>query len=152
MVELILRWAKVGVVVVLLWVGVFVWNSYGCRKVSGNMSVIALAGPRPSGFERGDVVWYEYSVPGQQAEPGLAGRVIGVAGDRVAIVEGEALVNGVKVDQSYVSDRSSETLAEIVVPRDCLYILCDNRRDNAPNDSRGAGPIGVWAVEGKVRK
>ncbi len=116
-----------------------------------SLPVVSLGVFKTADFQRGDVVVYEYEQAGLN-QAAMAGRVIGLPGDRVQIAEGDVSVNGAKVDQSYVSERSAETLAEIVIPRDCLYILCDNRREYAEYDSRGLGPIGVWAIDGKFRR
>ena len=159
--ELITRWVKIGLAFAILWAGVFFWNGYGCRKIVGremepavkrdSLPMLALNLTKTSDFQKGDVVYYEYEQAGLN-QPAMAGRVIGLPGDRVQITEGDVSVNGARVDQSYVTERSTETLSEIIVPRNCLYILCDNRREYAEYDSRGLGPIGVWAVDGKLRK
>lgn len=160
MVELVLRWVKIVVVVALLGAGTFVASAYGCRKIEGSemdpafkegsMAFTELTVTAPPELKRGDIILYEYQQPGlPQAK--LAARIIGLPGDRVRLAEGEVFLNDTRLPESYLTGRSTETQSEIVVPRDCLYVLCDNRLGYAAYDSRGIGPIGAWAVDGRIK-
>ncbi len=74
-------------------------------------------------------------------EPGrvLVKRVIGLPGEEISIVRGQVYVNGVALDEPYVVDRDSRTLAPIQVPPDSVYVLGDNRTNSL--DSRYFGPV-----------
>jgi signal peptidase I len=160
--ELITRWLKIGIGFLLIWVLIYVWNMMGCRKVveqemhptipRDRFKVIYPGQFRPQHFNRTtDALFFEYLQAGQP-QSSFAARVIALPGDRVRISEGEVFVNDQKVDQSFVAAdcKSAETLAEIVVPKDCVYVLCDNRRSFGRYDSRGIGPVRVWAIDGKI--
>jgi signal peptidase I len=81
----------------------------------------------------------------------VAARVIGLAGDRVRIEKGEVFVNGQRAAAEYVSaaNKSIEDYAEVVVPRDSVFLLCDNRKAGAALDSRAIGPVLKWALNGR---
>lgn len=79
-------------------------------------------------------------------------RVIGVPGDRIAILGGEIYLNGEKLDESaYWEDIIWSDMAEITVPEDCVFVMGDNR--NGSSDSRNplVGPIPYNRVVGRVR-
>lgn len=79
-------------------------------------------------------------------------RVIGVPGDRIAILGGEIYLNGEKLDESaYWDDLIWSDMAEIIVPEDCVFVMGDNR--NGSSDSRNplVGPIPYNRVVGRVR-
>lgn len=105
----------------------------------------------------GDIVIYEYAWPGRHKQAKWLGRIVGVPGDRVKIENGDILVNGKKfpMDTVTASLRTQETLSEIVVPRDTVYIMHDNRQYLSAktsfnfSDSRGIGPLGIYAIVGK---
>jgi signal peptidase I len=87
----------------------------------------------------------------------LVKRVIGVAGDEVACVDGKVEVNGVALQESdYVtlSDQACRGNFDVKVPDDRLWVLGDNREHSA--DSRvhtgdpGGGFIPTDDVVGKV--
>lgn len=160
-VELVIRYVKVLIAFVLLWVGIWVYNNYGCRKVEGNEMAPALAGDsykliRPKvrtadQLQHDDIVAYSYSVPGAKGLRNPAARVIGLPGDRIRIEKGEVYRNGNKISSAYVQQRTSEDYAEVVVPRDSVFLLCDNRRAGVGFDSRAIGPVGQWAIAGRFK-
>ncbi len=162
-VELITRYAKLLIVFVLLWIFIWVWNIMGYRKVAGaemeptlKRDAWAWISPRKrdpeADLKRGDVIFYEYSIPTRKQQTEFVSRVTGLPGDRVRIVKGEVYVNGEKVqDALQPAHRGSEDFEEIVVPRDCVFVLCDNRKATKDIDSRGIGPVAKWAIRGKAR-
>lgn len=163
-VELITRYVKLLILFALAWGGIFVWNTQGCRKISGSemepfvkRDKWAWINPRARDPEkdlnRGDVVFFSCTVPGKrQQRPDAVSRVVGLPGDRVKIVKGEVFVNG-DAGQEMVppTARGTEDYEEIIVPRDCVFLLCDNRRQGRDFDSRTLGPVGKWAIQGKLK-
>jgi signal peptidase I len=105
----------------------------------------------------GDIVLYERSWPGRHRQNKWLGRVVAVPGDRVKIDGGDIVVNGKKYPMDTVTPtfRTTETLSEILVPRDTVYIMHDNRQYLSAktsygfSDSRGIGPIGIYSIVGK---
>lgn len=112
-------------------------------------------------IERGDIVVFRYP---RDPSKSYIKRVIGVAGDRVRIDDGQVYVNGQPIEEDYVpaayaDDRS---FVEVTVPPNSYFMLGDHR--SMSNDSRDFGPVkdsfiygkavfGYWPVEklGRLR-
>jgi signal peptidase I len=78
-------------------------------------------------------------------------RVVGVAGDRVALRDGYLFVNGGPVVEPFV-DHASENatyFGPVTVPRHSVFVMGDNRANSI--DSRNYGPVPLDAVSGRVR-
>jgi signal peptidase I len=165
-VELVLRYAKILAGFVVVWVVMWVFNTYGCQRVEGDEmeptiprdkpKIITPKIHRPDQLERGDIVSFIYNVPGRSTRP-VAARVIGLPGERVRIEKGDVFVNDAKVGGEYVSaaNRSNDDYAEVIVPRDTVFVLCDRRKvqiQQIPWDSRGVGPVPMWAILGTIGK
>ena len=75
-------------------------------------------------------------------------RVIGVPGDFIEIQQGKVSVNGVALNEPYVTHLDSRTIGRLDVPPDSFYVLGDNRR--ASNDSRDWGFVPVENVIGRA--
>jgi signal peptidase I len=86
------------------------------------------------------------------AQVRLVKRVVGVAGDRLAVRDGHLIVNGKAEDESGLIPCDEVTLCTfpktIVVPPESVYVLGDNR--GASEDSRVFGPVPVTAVQGRI--
>ena len=114
----------------------------------GDLCVVFRTGLQQSlggGFQKDDVV--AFRLEGRR----VTGRVAAVAGDEVEITEsGTLVVNGVTQLGSVTphTDAQGNQVTRFTVPRDCLYILGDNRTE--ARDSRELGPIPLDSVEGKV--
>jgi signal peptidase I len=91
-----------------------------------------------STIRRADIVAYRYPVNPAKT---FSGRVVGLPGERLAIVEGVVHVDGRPLDEPYLAGvpRSSETVAEVRLGPDDFYVLGDNRRNSS--DSREWGPV-----------
>jgi signal peptidase I len=98
---------------------------------------------RPAEPAAGDLVMLRRN--GRQA----CKRVIGVAGDKVAVRGGVVHVNGIPAP-SYpvIADDVPEDLLETEVPAGHLFVLSDDRRTR--DDSRSFGPVRAEDVVGKV--
>jgi len=98
-------------------------------------------------IERGDIVVFHY--PADPAKSFIK-RVIGVAGDKIRIVEGEVYLNGQPLVENYVppeyTDRNSTP--ELTVPADSYFVLGDHR--SMSRDSREIGPIDGRYIYGKA--
>jgi signal peptidase I len=98
-------------------------------------------------IQRGDIVVFRY--PRDPAKSFIK-RVIGVAGDRVRIVDGHVLLNGKLLVEDYVPGtyQDERSYSEIVVPPDSYFVLGDHR--SLSNDSRDFGPVDVSYIYGKA--
>jgi signal peptidase I len=161
-VELITRYAKLLIFFAIIWVGIWAYNNHGCRKIEGpemepaispeSFKWVAPTVYRPDQLQRDDFIIYKYVQAGKQQQS-FAARVVGLPGDKVRIVKGEVFVNEDRIRDDYVhaGQRSADSLEEMIVPRDTVFVLCDNRNRYALFDSRGIGPVGMWAILGKIR-
>jgi signal peptidase I len=98
-------------------------------------------------IERGDIVVFRY--PRDPAQSYIK-RVIGVAGDRIRIDGGQVYVNDQPLDEDYVPPAytDAQSLAEMVVPAQCYFVLGDHR--NMSRDSRDFGPVNQNFIYGKA--
>ena len=79
----------------------------------------------------------------------LVKRVVGVAGDRIAVSNGKLYVNGVAQNEPYLLEQNfAGDYPETVVPAGHLFVMGDNR--NNSGDSRFFGPIDTSLVLGKA--
>ncbi|HYF00564.1 MAG TPA: signal peptidase I [Planctomycetota bacterium] len=155
----LLPYAKVVGVLALLWAGLWAFNNKGCRRIEGaemaptfaadKMKLIAPRVRHPSQLERGDVVSYTANIG--RGTKNVAARVIGLPGDRVRIEKGVVYLNGAALAAESVAanNRSDDDYAEIIVPRDSVFVLCDNRKQGLTLDSRALGPVSAWAINGR---
>lgn len=97
---------------------------------------------RFSEFQRGDVVVFHHS-----AQEDYIKRVIGVPGDQVTVGGGQVVVNGIPLDEPYIS-APPEYTGSWSVPKGMLFVLGDNR--NLSSDSHKWGFISQGSVVGKA--
>lgn len=98
-------------------------------------------------IERGDMVVFWY--PNDQTKSYIK-RVIGLPGDKVRVDEGDVVVNGQKLKESYVPDEFKDhaSYPEIQVPDGHYYVLGDHR--SSSNDSRAWGTVARRFIYGKA--
>ncbi len=103
-------------------------------------------------YHRGDVIVFK-SPKNQDIE--YIKRIIGLPGDKIMIKDSEVYVNGIKLTENYIADKTnvweqgySKNGEETVVPEDELFVMGDNRPRSS--DSREFGPIPFSSVVGQV--
>ena len=98
-------------------------------------------------ISRGDIVVFRYP---RDTSKSYIKRVIGLAGDRVRIENGQVYVNGDAIDEDYVpSDYAdARSYPEITVPTGSYFVLGDHR--TMSNDSRDFGPVNERFIYGKA--
>src|ERR1700675_1264030 len=98
-------------------------------------------------IQRGDIVVFRYP---RDTSKSYIKRVIGVAGDRVRIQNGQVNVNGEALDEDYVpSDYAdARSYGEVVVPANIFFVLGDHR--TMSNDSRDFGTVNDRFIYGKA--
>jgi signal peptidase I len=96
---------------------------------------------------RGDIVVFRYP---RDPSKSYIKRVVGVAGDRIRIDDGQVYVNGARLGEEYVpvSYEDERSYPEIVVPPNCYFVLGDHR--SMSNDSRDFGPVNENFIYGKA--
>lgn len=98
-------------------------------------------------ISRGDIVVFRYP---RDISKSYIKRVIGLAGDKVRIDNGQVYVNGEALDEDYVpSDYAdARSYAETTVPEGSYFVLGDHR--TMSNDSRDFGPVNERFIYGKA--
>src|SRR6476620_7260817 len=98
-------------------------------------------------IERGDIIVFRYP---RDPSKSYIKRVIGVAGDRVRIEDGQVYLNGHRLREPYVPSRFADdrSYPEMVVPPRSFFLLGDHR--TMSDDSRDFGPVDQRFVYGKA--
>lgn len=98
-------------------------------------------------IERGDIVVFRYP---RDPSKSYIKRVIGVAGDRVRIDDGQVYLNGRALDEPYVprAYEDMRSFGPIVVPPGSYFVLGDHR--SLSSDSRDFGPVPRRYIYGKA--
>ncbi|MFY9675858.1 MAG: signal peptidase I [Terriglobales bacterium] len=98
-------------------------------------------------IQRGDIVVFRYP---RDTSKSYIKRVIGTAGDRIRIENGQVFVNGEALDEEYVPSEYADARSypEITVPANSYFVLGDHR--TMSNDSRDFGPVNERYIYGKA--
>ncbi|HET7207435.1 MAG TPA: signal peptidase I [Terriglobales bacterium] len=98
-------------------------------------------------IERGDIVVFRYP---RDPSKSYIKRVIGVAGDRIHIDDGQVFVNEKPIREDYVPSayEDDRSYREITVPPNSYFVLGDHR--SMSNDSRDFGPVKDSFIYGKA--
>lgn len=108
----------------------------------GEFLVVNKMAYRFSDHQRGDVVVFHHS-----AQEDYIKRIIGVPGDKVEVIDGLVKVNGVALEEPYISASPGYT-GTWQVPEGMLFVLGDNR--NQSSDSHKWGFVSTESVVGKA--
>ncbi len=128
--------------------------------MAGDRILVDKLWARSSRLQRNDVVVYRSEGPNS---PLYVTRVVGLPGDLILIKNEQVFVNGTKWDDChavfegprpppiYTADHYIDiaNFRPFTVPRDCFFVLGDNRR--RAKDSRLRGPIPLSDFYGKAR-
>jgi signal peptidase I len=98
-------------------------------------------------IDRGDIVVFHYPFDPSKS---YIKRVIGIAGDRVHILDGQVYVNGHPLKETYVPGEYFDyrSMVESTVPPHSYFVLGDHR--SLSNDSRDFGPVDESYIYGKA--
>lgn len=140
----------------------FLVGTYRVEQVSmlptlrqGQHLLVDKLTPRFDAYSRGDIVVFHAPGTPSGSIPYIK-RVIGVAGDHVALEDGQVLVNGVALTEPYLSDDGRDHGATLPldgtaawdVPAGDVFVMGDHRA--ASVDSRRFGPVPVDQVIGRA--
>ena len=96
--------------------------------------------------QRGDVVVFRFPIDPSRD---FVKRVIAVPGDSVEIRDGNVLVNGAALKESYtLEDPRAISMSEQIMGTEEYFVLGDNRLQS--NDSKNWGPVPLENIIGKV--
>lgn len=92
---------------------------------------------------------YSYeSVWGLRHRPYNVKRALALAGDTVAIQDGQVILNGQPLAESYASEGFLRDQPALTVPPGKVWVMGDNRRLGSSLDSRVYGPVDLRDVAG----
>jgi signal peptidase I len=95
--------------------------------------------------KRGDVIVFRF--PNDPSRDFIK-RIIGVPGDVISMQEGVVFLNGVPLEEPYITHQSSNNLRETEVPPHSYFVLGDNRANSS--DSRNWGFVPEENIIGKA--
>lgn len=98
------------------------------------------------GIARGDIVAFERG-RGDDRKLFLK-RVIALPGDRVEIIDGKVTIDGSRFRETYDYFMDHSNSPPLVVPKDSVFVLGDNRAES--DDSRLFGPVPRVSILGKA--
>lgn len=118
-------------------------DSMSPTLLDGDVVLVSRTGGAPA---RGDLITFSAPDDGQP----VVKRVVGVAGDVVAIRDAVLVVDGVEVVEDYVDPAVIDGLyyGPVTVPEASVLVLGDEREGSV--DSRSYGAVGLDALRGRV--
>ncbi|MBD1372477.1 signal peptidase I [Hazenella sp. IB182357] len=117
-------------------------NFHGDEFIIVNQIVYKLHEPR-----YGEVVVFETEENGKEKD--LIKRVIGVAGDKIEIIDGQVYRNDQPLDEQYINEPMlAKTMDPIDIEPGHIFVLGDNR--NNSKDSRQIGAVSLDSVIGRA--
>ena len=119
----------------------------------GERLIVTVLDVKLGGVNRDDVVICHF--PGRAGFLGIkynfVKRVIGVAGDKIVMLNGETYVNGEKVDEPFVTHPSPLINGAWEVPEGYVFVCGDNRSNSHDSRSSDVGYIATSEIVGKVK-
>lgn len=97
------------------------------------------------GPRRGDIVVLHDPTGGSEL---LIKRVVGLPGERVTISEGRVYVDGVRLEEPYLTQETQGNGRSWTVPPLSVFVMGDNR--GASRDSRVFGPVSLNQIIGRA--
>ena len=95
--------------------------------------------------QRGEVLVF---VPVTNTKPDLIKRVIGIEGDKVELKQGRVYINDKPLDEPYIRPAPTQSFGPVVVGKDQLFVMGDNRGNSS--DSRVFGMLPMKNVVGRA--
>ncbi|WP_159888274.1 signal peptidase I [Paenibacillus puerhi] len=101
--------------------------------------------------ERGDIIVLRSPDGTNSGSSFLVKRVVAVAGDEVHVSRGKLFVNGEETVEPYTDSAIQDGRFEpLTVEEGYVFVLGDNRRRYASNDSRSFGTVSLKLVVGRA--
>lgn len=97
------------------------------------------------GPRRGDIVVIDLPEAGPEL---LIKRVIALPGETITSQGGQVMINGLPLEESYVTDPGGREVPEQTVPPLHVFVMGDNRQFS--NDSRNFGPVPIEKIIGRA--
>lgn len=98
-----------------------------------------------SSFERGNIIVFK-----GLGKKIYVKRIVGIGGDSVKIKDSVLYINGLAVEEEYVANKKMDDFGPESVPKECFFILGDNRPISFDSRSGDMGFICKDMIRGKV--
>lgn len=102
------------------------------------------------GPQRGDIVVFK--APPNAGKDGVEQdyikRLIGLPGEKLAVIGGNVYINGHRLEEPYTAEVSARDFGPIIVPPNHYFMMGDNRNKSA--DSRYWGPLDKDRIVGRA--
>jgi signal peptidase I len=129
-------------------------NSMNPTLQNKNIILIESISMRLKGVQPNDIVVMKIPELLENRRTYAIKRVLAVEGQHVQIKNSKVYVDGFAVEESYVKEDTTlpgnGQFDDMVVPKDCIYVLGDNRNPDKSRDSRVFGPVKKARVIGKA--
>ena len=102
--------------------------------------------------DQGDIIVFQSELKTESGgEKLLVKRIIAVPGDTIAIQDGQVILNGQPLEESYTKDGyTASEMEEITVPEGYLFAMGDNRQNSMDSRDSRVGMVPVGSVMGKA--
>jgi signal peptidase I len=101
--------------------------------------------------KEGDIVMFDCDVYSEDGEGSLlAKRVIAMEGDSVEIKDGMVYKNGQPYDKYAVKNVYLDPMTKIVVQKDSVFVLSDNRDAILDSRDQAVGQLKITELKGKI--
>ncbi|NLY11743.1 MAG: signal peptidase I [Firmicutes bacterium] len=97
--------------------------------------------------KRGEIVVFKY--PANPREHFIK-RIIGIPGDKVAIIDGKVYVNDQVLEEDYISAPARIGFSPQVVPEGHYFVLGDNRNNSEDSRARSVGFVPRELIVGRA--
>ncbi|SPF41810.1 putative signal peptidase I-1 [Candidatus Desulfosporosinus infrequens] len=98
-------------------------------------------------LSHGDIVVFR-PPPSAHATEDFIKRIVGLPGDKLEIRDHITYINDQPLSEPYVTDKSKNNFGPIVVPKDSVFVMGDNR--NNSDDSRVWGFLPIENITGRT--
>ena len=96
---------------------------------------------------RGDIIVFQYAREPWRA---FVKRVIGIAGDTVAVRDGQVYVNGQPISEPYLSAATLGDYKPITVQPGTVFVMGDNRNFSMDSRDASVGLVSVNTIKGNA--
>lgn len=102
-------------------------------------------------IQRGDIITFNTNMTTSLGTKKiLVKRVIGIENDKVQIKDGLVYINDEQLIEDYIGDNTTFGDIELIVPKDKLFVLGDNRENSSDSRSPHVGLIDIQDVRNRV--
>lgn len=97
--------------------------------------------------QRGEVIVFRYP---RDPSRDFIKRVIGVAGDKIEIRDGQVFLNGQLQNENYILERTRGSYPLVTIPQGHIFVMGDNRNNSEDSRFRDVGFVPLDLVKGKA--